>query len=143
MKNQIVVTSPVDCVSILRSYSKKRTEHFVVISLDSGRNVIAKKCIAIGGDSRVVISAKTIFWEACSKKASAIIIAHNHPGGNVQPSADDVKTTEMVMQASELLGITLLDHIIIGRYSYFSFLEHDLVVGTKTKECMVAEKEDA
>lgn len=67
-----------------------------------------------------------------------MIIFHNHPSGNTEPSIDDVKVTKTIESACELIGIQLLDHVIIGKYDYFSFVEHEMI-GDKGKEKQVAE----
>ena len=72
-----------------------------------------------------VISPAEVFSEAIKEHASAIVISHNHPSENPAPSKEDVHTTIRLFQAAEILGISLLDHIIITKTRYFSFLEHD------------------
>ena len=68
-----------------------------------------------------------IFWLACQKSASAIVLFHNHPSGNPDPSGYDINLTDDIVKGGELLGIQILDHIIISRCGYYSFLEHDLM----------------
>ena len=81
-----------------------------------------------GAGNMAVIHPSEIFAEAIKEHASAIVVSHNHPSGNPTPSSADIKTTHDLVQASQLLGIALLDHIILGKNCYFSFLEHDMLV---------------
>ena len=133
------IHNPRDSVALLKSISKKRQEHFGIICLDGGMNVISKKVLFIGGESKALIDEKIIFWEACTKKATAIILFHNHPSGTDEPSFFDIDTTKKIEKACEVLGLHCLDHIIITKHSYFSFLEHNLMTKTESVETKVAE----
>ncbi len=132
------IRNPMDSVEILKSLRNKRQEHFGVICLDSVLNVISKKTLFIGGTNSCKIDSKIIFWEACCKKASGIILFHNHPGNIAEPSVDDIRTTKVIETACKAIGIQFLDHVIIGRTCYFSFREADMV-GVEDKEKAVAE----
>ena len=129
----ITVHSPNDIIPLLQKYTKYRQEHFGLICLDSERNVIYNKDLFIGSEHGTAVDPKIIFWKACEKKASTIIVFHNHPNQKTEPSDVDIKTTKKLLKASKLIGIQLLDHIIVGKYDYFSFLEHDLITNTKVK----------
>lgn len=118
------ITNPSDIISMLGIYAKKRQEHFGVICLDSAHKVISRKVLFIGGVSNTTVDAKVLYWELLKKKASAFIVFHNHPSGYTEPSTYDVKTTETLIKGSELLGLQLLDHVIIGKHDYYSFHEH-------------------
>lgn len=138
------INQPRDCISLLTSLSNKRQEHFGIICLDSGRNVVGKKVLFIGADTNCLINRKIVFWEACKKCAAAIILFHNHPGGTPNPSTEDLETTIQIQKACEIMGMQLLDHVIISRHSFFSFLEHDLlehdlIEQSHCKETKVAE----
>ena len=73
------VVSPSDVIPLIVNLAKKRHEHFGIICLDSGKNVLTKKILFIGDEFHALINKRMIFWEACSKKASAIVLFHNHP----------------------------------------------------------------
>ena len=132
------ITNPYDVVPLISKYSKKRQEHFGLICLDSECKVISNKVMFVGSEHKSLVDGKMLFWEACTKKASAIIVYHNHPSQCTSPSDLDINLTKKIDEASNILGIQLLDHLIIGKYDYFSFLEHDLVLSTK-QESKVAE----
>lgn len=127
MKERIRICQPQDCVSLLRRYGRMKQEHFGVIFLNSQREVIQTKCFFIGSDNICNVYEKIVFWKACKLEASAMILFHNHPSGDTRPSGNDIKLTKDFEMGGKLLGIQVLDHIIIGRYDYFSFLEHDLM----------------
>lgn len=134
------LVSPYDVVPIITKYAKFRQEHFGIICLDSERKVISEKCLFIGSEHKSLVDTKMLFWYALSKKASALIVYHNHPSGSDIPSDYDVETTRKLNEACKIVGVLLLDHVIITKYSYFSFLEHDLVLGkNEDKESKVAE----
>lgn len=125
MKEKIKICNPQDCVSLLCKYSRMKQEHFGAIFLNSQNEVIRIKCFFVGSDSFCQVHPKLIFWKACKLEASAMILFHNHPSGNTSPSQHDFKLTEKFEQGGNLLGIQVLDHIIIGKYDYYSFLEND------------------
>ena len=129
---------PYDAVAYLQGYARKRQEHFGIILVDSGRNVIRKKNLFVGTESLCLIDSKIVFWAACAGKASGVILYHNHPTGDCEPSEKDIKTTESLAEGFKCLGIQLLDHVIIGKYRYFSFLEHDLLKPEESASAAVA-----
>lgn len=122
---KITILNPQDCVSLLTEYSRMKQEHFGVIFLNSQKEVIQTKCFFVGSDNRCNIYPKIVFWKACKLEASAMILFHNHPSGNTNPSQKDIELTERFEKGGNLLGIQILDHIIISKYDYYSFLEHD------------------
>ena len=122
---KITILNPGNCVSLLTKYSRMKQEHFGVIFLNSQKEVIQTKCFFVGSDNRCNIYPKIVFWKACKLEASAMILFHNHPSGNTNPSQKDIELTERFEKGGNLLGIQILDHIIISKYDYYSFLEHD------------------
>ena len=125
MKERIRICHPENCVTLLRRYGRMKQEHFGVIFLNAQKEVIQTKCFFVGSDNFCYIFGKIVWWKACKLEASAMILFHNHPSGNTSPSKYDIELTESFEKGGELLGIQVLDHIIIGRYDYYSFLEHD------------------
>lgn len=122
---KITILNPQNCVSLLTKYSRMKQEHFGVIFLNSQKEVIQTKCFFVGSDNSCNIYPKIVFWKACKLEASAMILFHNHPSGNTNPSQKDIELTERFEKGGNLLGIQILDHIIISKYDYYSFLEHD------------------
>ena len=124
MKERIIIRYPQDCVSLLRRYGRMKQEHFGVIYLNSKREVIQTKCFFVGSDNFCSVYPKLVFWKACMLKASSMILFHNHPSGNPEPSEYDIKLTDSFVKGGELLGIQVLDHVIVSKYRYHSFLEN-------------------
>jgi len=118
---------PGDIIPFIKNYSMQSQEHFLCISLNGAREILSIRVVCVGSGNMAVLRPSEIFNEAIKEHASAIIVSHNHPSGNENPSPDDIKTTHSLYEASKILGIALLDHIIITRNSYFSFLEHGLL----------------
>ena len=124
MKERKTICNPQDCVSLLLKYGRMKQEHFGVIFLNSSREIIQTKCFYVGSDSNCCVYPKMIFWKACKLEATAMILFHNHPSGNPEPSEQDIKLTNDFVKGGELLGIQVLDHVIISKYRYHSFLEN-------------------
>ena len=103
----------------------KKQEYFYAVYLDTGKKVIDDKLLFIGTVNYSLVHPREIFKEAYLLGASAIICVHNHPGGNPLPSKQDYEITNNLIEASKILGIKLLDHIIICKNNYYSFLENN------------------
>jgi len=121
------IKSPKDIVPFVRGYTVSQKEHFLVVTLNGGHEIIDIHCVSVGTVNKALIHPRDVFFQAIKENATAIIVCHNHPSGNCEPSKDDIQTTEMLMDASIIMGIELLDHVIIGCDSYFSFVEHNLL----------------
>lgn len=102
-------------------------EEFHILMLNRANQVIKREFISRGGIAGTVVDQKIIFKTACEHLASSIILCHNHPSGNLKPSDADIKLTKKIKEASHLLDITLLDHIIIGENSYYSFADEGVL----------------
>jgi DNA repair protein RadC len=89
--------------------------------------VIRANLISIGLVNRTVVHPREVFYPAIIQNACAIIISHNHPSGRLDPSMEDRDITDRLRQAAEVLGIALLDHVIISKDGYYSFVEHGLL----------------
>lgn len=103
-------------------------EEFWLLMLNRANRVSGKYKISQGGLSGTVIDTRIILKKALDQLASSIIVCHNHPSGNRQPSEADIKITEKLLKAAEMLEIKLLDHVIIADKSYFSFADEGLVL---------------
>lgn len=102
-------------------------EEFKVLLLNRSNKVLGIYCMSKGGVSGTVVDAKLIFSVALKCNASSIIISHNHPSGNLNPSDSDLRLTKKLKKAGEHLDISLLDHIIVSKDSYYSFLDNGLI----------------
>jgi DNA repair protein RadC len=116
-----------DVVNVLRSIfnadTLQWTEEFILVCLNRAHKVIGYYKVGAGGFSAVVCDVKVIMTMALQSSASSLIVAHNHPSGNLKPSENDRKMTDKINGACKLLDMTLLDHIILTADSSYSFSE--------------------
>jgi len=99
----------------------RKKEHFYTIFLNSKNDIIATEEISIGDLTSTIVNPREVFRPAIKKSASSIIIIHNHPSGNPTPSKEDIIITNRLVECGKLLDIKVLDHLIIGNDSYYSF----------------------
>lgn len=127
-KKYNAVTSPEVIYEIIKTriinFSK---EHFFVISLDTRNNFIGIDEISVGTLTASLVHPRETFESAIKRHAAHIIIAHNHPSGETEPSEDDLKITKRLTEAGKIMGIEVLDHLIITDKSYLSFKEKFLM----------------
>lgn len=102
-------------------------EEFWILMLSRSNHIIDKARISQGGIAGTVIDTRLILRSAIEKLASGLILCHNHPSGNIQPSDADKKITEKIKTAANLMEINLLDHIIVADKSYFSFADEGII----------------
>lgn len=102
-------------------------EEFWVLLLNRANTVIRKERISLGGVSGTVVDPKIVFKNALEHLASAIILCHNHPSGNLRPSDEDLRLTKKLKEAGSLLEIPVLDHIIISNEGYYSFADEGII----------------
>jgi len=111
----------------LKFIRSKRQEYLISLSLDSGGNIIRRRTVTIGLLDMAVAHPREVFAGPLKDRAAAIIVAHNHPSGNPNPSNEDIKTTQQLVSAGQLLGIPVRDHIIIASKGYYSFMRNYLI----------------
>ncbi|POY37140.1 DNA repair protein [Solitalea longa] len=102
-------------------------EEFKVLLLKRNQKVIGLYPVSLGGVSGTVVDAKVIFVAALLSHASTIILCHNHPSGNLQPSEPDIRITRQLKEAGKVLNIDVLDHLIVSSEGYFSFGDEGLL----------------
>jgi DNA repair protein RadC len=98
-------------------------EEFWVIYLNNASKILTKKQISKGGLTQTMVDIRLIFKEALEQNATAIILVHNHPSGNINPSEEDFIITKKIKSAGDQLQIKTLDHLIITQKSYYSFVD--------------------
>jgi len=118
---------PKDAFPLLVHFADMRQEHFIVISLNGGHEVNAVREITKGLINKTVVHPREVFADPITDRACAIIVAHNHPSGNLEPSDEDLDITDRLRQSGDILGIPLLDHLVFSEAGYFSFAEHGLI----------------
>ncbi|MDR0941543.1 MAG: DNA repair protein RadC [Bacteroidales bacterium] len=102
-------------------------EEFHVLYLNNASQLIASKTLSVGGTAGTVVDIKLIGKYAMEYLASALILVHNHPSGNTQPSEQDKNLTRKVKQATEYMDCTLIDHVIVAKNDYFSFADENML----------------
>lgn len=107
--------------------SEANYEAFWILLLNRANRIIRKMSISEGGVSGTVADPKKIFKMALEFNASSVILCHNHPSGNIQPSEADIKLTRKMKEAGVLLDLPVLDHLIIGGSSYYSFADEGMM----------------
>lgn len=116
------ITSSADVYTYMKNeLTFKKKEHFVAILLDTKNVIIAEETISIGDLSSTIVNPREVFKPAIKKSAKSIILVHNHPSGNPTPSMEDLQITKRLVDAGEILDISVLDHIIIGKDKFYSF----------------------
>ena len=118
------ISFPPDVLPLIQHYADRKQEHFLCISLSGANEVIATRTVSVGLVNRSQVHPREVFADPITDRASAIIVAHNHPAGTLSPSKDDVEITRRLKAAGETLGIKLLDHMIFSHRGYYSFLEN-------------------
>ncbi len=105
----------------------KTREHFMAIYLNARNEMVFKKPMFIGTLNANLVHPREIFSEALKQNAASVILAHNHPSGDAEPSEDDLTITKRLIEAGKIMGIDVLDHIIITKTKVFSFKEKKLI----------------
>ncbi|MBT3255928.1 MAG: DNA repair protein RadC [Deltaproteobacteria bacterium] len=118
---------PPDILPLIQHMADRKQEHFLCISLNGAYEVIAVRTVSVGLVNKTQVHPREVYADALTDRATAIIVAHNHPTGNLTPSKDDMAITRQLKSAGETLGIRLLDHIIFSHKGYYNLLEnHEL-----------------
>lgn len=102
-------------------------EEFWLIFLKRNNDVIKKEMLSKGGVAGTVVDIKLIFKRALEEVASGLIVAHNHPSGNLRPSQEDIKLTQKIEDAAKALDIRLLDHLIVTNDGFYSFADNNMI----------------
>jgi len=121
------IVMPKDVFPLISHFSDCKQEHFLCISLNGAHEVISARQITSGLVNKTVVHPREIFADPITDRACAIIVAHNHPSGNVEPSKEDIDITNRLREAGDTLGIPLLAHIVFSQETYYSFVEHGLI----------------
>jgi len=98
-------------------------EHFCIIMLNVRNQVIAREVVSVGGLNAAIVHPREIFKNCIKKSAAAVILVHNHPSGQPDPSDEDIAVTKRVIEAGRIVGIDVLDHVIVGHGQYISMRE--------------------
>lgn len=124
------ITSSIDAKDILMPFFEDDIEYiekFYVLYINRNNKVLGVQLISTGGTYSTVVDSKIILQGAILSNCSAIILAHNHPGGGMSPSEQDKNITKKIKEGCDLFDISLLDHLILTSEGYFSFADEDLI----------------
>ena len=102
-------------------------EEFWAILVNRGNKVIKYKCLSVGGMAGTIVDSRQIFRWALQEHASAVVLAHNHPSGTLQPSKEDIRITNEIVQGGSFIDIKILDHLIITNEGFYSFADNGLI----------------
>ncbi len=128
--DRIKVTNSIQVYDVLRNHWSEQIdllEEFVILLLDRAQHVLGLHVVSKGGTAGTVVDPKLVFISAIRTKASSIILAHNHPSGNLKPSQADLSLTNRLVQGGTLLDVKVIDHLIITAHGYFSFADEGLI----------------
>ncbi len=121
------VASPGDVWPIVAHWSDRKQERFICCSLNGAHELIAARVVSVGLVNRTVVHPREVYADPITDRACAVIVAHNHPSGRLEPSPEDREITCRLKEAADTLGIALLDHVIFSGTGYYSFVEHGLL----------------
>lgn len=113
-------------------FHRSRKEHFLVLTLDGAHQVIRIRIITIGLLNRCLVHPREVYHSAILDGAAGIILAHNHPSGNLTPSTEDRDITRRLYQAGQIIGIPVLDHLILSSKGFYSFQETGELLNSST-----------
>lgn len=127
VKESIVIKQTEDVLPLISYIGGKKQEYFLCISLNGANEVIGNRVITVGLLNSNQVHPREVFVDAISDRAASVILAHNHPSGLLKPSPDDIAVTRQLVDAGEIIGISVLDHIIVTRKGYLSLKEKGLM----------------
>lgn len=120
-----IINSPESALDQLTDIRNRKKEHFVALYLNARNELVHKEIISIGTLTRSLVHPREVFAPALTHSAASVLVAHNHPSGDTEPSEDDIIITKRLNQSAELLGLALFDHLILTSTSHYSFRQHN------------------
>ncbi len=126
-KKAALLLTPQDVWQELKDIRDLKKEHFVVFYLDTRNQEIKREIISFGTLNANLVHPREVFEPAIKHSAAQIIVAHNHPSGDPEPSDEDIEITKRLVEAGKILGIELLDHVIVSKLSFGSLKERGLL----------------
>ncbi len=122
-----IVREARDVLPFISSLARERQECFMCLTMDGANRVLSHRVVTVGLVDQALVHPREVFCEAVKERAVKIIVAHNHPAGILGPSPEDVRITKNLSEASRIIGIALVDHIIVTEEGYYSFREQGLL----------------
>jgi len=121
------ISCPQDVYNLTKEIRKLKKEHFVVLYLNAKNWIIKKETVSIGTLNASLVHPREVFEPAVGASAANIILAHNHPSGDLEPSQDDIDLSERLIESGRIMGIEVLDHIIVSVKGFLSMKEKNLI----------------
>ena len=121
------IETPAAVLPLIRHYADRKQEHFLSITINGANEVLNVRVVSIGLIDRSPVHPREVFADVIADRAAAVIFAHNHPSGDLQPSEADLRVHEQLTEAAKILGLRVLDHVIVTRKGFFSFQEAGLM----------------
>jgi DNA repair protein RadC len=120
------VTSPKDVMPMVADIKDCKKEHFIALFLNARNQVICREDVSVGSLNANLVHPREVFAPAVGSSAACLVLVHNHPSGDVTPSREDIELTRRMVQAGEIMGIEVIDHLIIGADRFLSLKEANL-----------------
>lgn len=117
------IATPADALPYFAAIRDRKQEHFMTLTLNGAHEVIEARVVTVGLLTSSPVHPREVFADAIADRAAAVICAHNHPSGNLEPSADDLALTRQLVEAGKILGIDVLDHLILTKTGHTSLRE--------------------
>ena len=117
------LNDPYSIFEAVRHYGSRQQEYFLCVMLNGAHELMGINVVSIGLVNKTLVHPREIFADPLKERATAVVLAHNHPSGNLEPSDDDLATTLRIRKAGALLGIEVLDHIVFSEEGYRSMVE--------------------
>ena len=121
------INTPNDIFPHIKHYADRKQEYFLCASINGANEVMNIRVVSIGLVNTTQVHPREVFADPITDRASAIIVAHNHPSGDLAPSKNDISVTQRLINAGNILGIRFLDHVIFNKKTYLSFKEQNLI----------------
>ena len=121
------ISKPTDIIPLIADIREKCKEHFVAIFLNARNQVIHRENVSVGSLNASLVHPREVFSPAVGSSAAGLILAHNHPSGDVTPSREDIDLTKRMVQAGEIMGIEVLDHLVLAPERFLSMREANLL----------------
>ncbi|MBU2567777.1 MAG: DNA repair protein RadC [Elusimicrobia bacterium] len=125
--NRIVISNPKESIAQINEIRARKKEHFVALYLNARNELLHREFISIGILDASLVHPREVFAPALEHRACSIVLSHNHPSGNANPSNDDRELTSRLIESGKILGIEIVDHIVVTENDYYSFKENDII----------------
>lgn len=121
------ISSPIDVYDIMKTELQDlKKEMFKVVHLNTKNEIIGSELVSMGSLNSSIVHPREVFKNAIKKSSNSVILVHNHPSGNPSPSKEDINITKRLIEAGDILGIKVIDHVIIGKGKFISLKEEGI-----------------